>query len=221
MHMTLPFSHRGASIIYEIGMFLLALVSVSLLVIEITRPITIQQSQLFIAIDFAIAIIFLVDFCYGWYRSESSKHFWFTRWWELLAAIPVTNSITQALRVVRALRIIRIIRFAARTEHIITLTDSVPFRVFSLLSVAFTLVFISSVAFHTYESAVNPMVTSLFDSFWWAMSTVTTVGYGDIYPITTAGRMVAIFLMLVGIGTLGALINEIAQIRKGVHINLS
>jgi len=61
-------------------------------------------------------------------------------------------------------------------------------------------------------------VHGFFDSFWWAMSTVTTVGY-DIYPVTTEGRIVAIFLMLTGIGTLGVYTAAIANyvIRQNRH----
>ena len=54
------------------------------------------------------------------------------------------------------------------------------------------------------ESEVNPNVHGLWDSFWWAIVTITTVGYGDIYPVTTGGRVLAIFLMLGGIATMGA-----------------
>lgn len=48
------------------------------------------------------------------------------------------------------------------------------------------------------EVGVNPDIQSFLDTLWWAMSTVTTVGYGDVTPITQAGRVVGIFLMIVG-----------------------
>ena len=49
---------------------------------------------------------------------------------------------------------------------------------------------------------------SLFDSFWWTMTTLTTVGYGDFYPTTTAGRWIGIFLFIFGIGIIGLLLSK-------------
>ncbi|MDX5980600.1 ion channel [Exiguobacterium profundum] len=53
---------------------------------------------------------------------------------------------------------------------------------------------------------------SLFDSFWWTMTTLTTVGYGDFYPSSVAGRWLGIFLFLFGIGIIGALIGKLVEI---------
>lgn len=53
--------------------------------------------------------------------------------------------------------------------------------------------------FYTHEQAVNPNVSTWFDALWWGMSTVTTVGYGDIVPMTIEGRITGIFLMLTGL----------------------
>lgn len=61
-----------------------------------------------------------------------------------------------------------------------------------------------ALGFHYMEAGVNPNVHSLWDSFWWTVVTLTTVGYGDIYPVTTGGRILAIFLMLGGIATFSA-----------------
>ena len=59
-----------------------------------------------------------------------------------------------------------------------------------------------AIGFYFFEKPVHPEL-SLWDSFWWAMVTVTTIGYGDIFPKTVGGRLLAIFLMFAGIGTLG------------------
>ena len=60
------------------------------------------------------------------------------------------------------------------------------------------------------EAGHNENVKSLWDSFWWTIVTITTVGYGDIYPVTTGGRILAIFLMLGGIATFSAATATIA-----------
>lgn len=58
---------------------------------------------------------------------------------------------------------------------------------------------IGAAAFYAVETGVNPTVQHPFDAIWWAFSTVTTVGFGDIVPMTTTGRIIGIGLMLAGI----------------------
>ena len=52
---------------------------------------------------------------------------------------------------------------------------------------------------------------SFFDALWWSAATITTVGYGDIYPVTAAGRIIAVFTMVVGVSTLAVVTARIAQ----------
>ena len=63
-----------------------------------------------------------------------------------------------------------------------------------------TLILIFSVIFYFTESGRNKDIINLFDAVWWAFSTVTTVGYGDLVPATLAGRVISILLMLMGTG---------------------
>ena len=61
------------------------------------------------------------------------------------------------------------------------------------------------------DVGVNGRVHSFFDALWWALATITTVGYGDIFPVTVAGRIVGGFTMIVGISTFALVTAKIAQ----------
>lgn len=61
-----------------------------------------------------------------------------------------------------------------------------------------SLIAISSLLLFHFEHGVNPRINSWLDTLWWAVATVTTVGYGDISPVTTIGKIIGIFMMIVG-----------------------
>jgi voltage-gated potassium channel len=63
----------------------------------------------------------------------------------------------------------------------------------------------------TEDVGQDGRVNSFFDALWWSASTITTVGYGDIYPVTAIGRVIAIFTMLVGVSTLAVVTARIAK----------
>lgn len=60
------------------------------------------------------------------------------------------------------------------------------------------LIVLSSALLYKVEHGINPRIQSWLDTIWWAVATVTTVGYGDVSPITTTGKVVGIFMMIVG-----------------------
>lgn len=68
-------------------------------------------------------------------------------------------------------------------------------------SVMMILLFFSSVGIYYFENPAQPEAfASIFDSLWWATTTITTVGYGDIYPITAGGRFFTFFVLIIGLG---------------------
>jgi voltage-gated potassium channel Kch len=79
-----------------------------------------------------------------------------------------------------------------------------------VLGVVALVVVTAALGFYAAERGINPNVDSLGDAFWWSIVTVTTIGYGDIYPVTTLGRVVGAFLMFAGIGALGLFTAAIA-----------
>ncbi len=112
--------------------------------------------------------------------------------------LPATMQATRVLRLLRLLRLLPAMRFARR----LFTTDGVRFAAL----IAFLTAVGGGTAFASVERHVSP-----WDGVWWAMTTMATVGYGDIYPHTNAGRAIAIAVMVAGIGFGTIVIGAVAQ----------
>ena len=88
----------------------------------------------------------------------------------------------------------KIIHFLRIIWRLIT---SVPFLTLSFFGNAVVLVFATAIYF--IEKDVNPMLNSYIDALWWSFTTTSTVGYGDIVPVTVLGKLIGIAQMLVGV----------------------
>jgi voltage-gated potassium channel len=73
------------------------------------------------------------------------------------------------------------------------------------------IMFWGSAFFYYFEFGKNAEVENFFDAFWWTVVTTTSLGYGDIYPVTTAGRIVGIFLMFFGIVLIGLIAGSVSR----------
>jgi voltage-gated potassium channel len=125
----------------------------------------------------------------------------------VILTIPLLGKALAWLRLARFIRLARfgvIISRAVQAERRLTSGDSL--RVASILTVA--LVCIAGAAQAAFASGD---FTSLWDGIWWAVTTTTTVGYGDLYPTTVPGRIIGMVLMFVGIGFLSLLTASIAS----------
>ena len=198
-------------------MVLLALISIALLIFEVFANVSPEDLKIIHYVDITIALIFLSDFIYDIYRADDKAKFFKNRWWELIAAIPITNETTQALRALKLTRFmpllegLRFIRLTVRLKIIFEASLRLTKHTY-MINVALILtniILFGALAFNYFEEGVNPNVHTFFDSVWWAVVTIATIGYGDIYPVTTGGRIVAIILVFSGVGMLGVLIGVI------------
>lgn len=200
------------SIRSEIIIVLLAIVSVILVIVDVSVELAPADRLFLDRVDLAIALVFLTEWLWRFARAEERGAFFRRSWWELLASIPLTHEMAQSLRglrllrVVRLFRILRVVRLAIRLQILFARSQRLAGET-HLISIATTAAFMilgATLGFHVFEVRANPGVENLFDSFWWAMCTVTTVGYGDVYPMTSGGRMIGLLLMVFGAGVMAA-----------------
>jgi voltage-gated potassium channel len=199
---------------YELFILLLSLLSILNLLLEANAAfVTRDQNTLEVLaiIDGILTVFFLFDFCYRFFTTDSKSGYFFKRWgWaDLVATVPVLR-IFRLFRVVRAGRLMR--QFGPKNM----LNEVVNNRAGSTLYITiFLLIVIAQVAavLELKVEAANPSanLTTAGDAIWWVFVTITTVGYGDFYPTTTAGRVIGVFVMLSGIALIGVLASFLAS----------
>lgn len=162
------------------------------------------------ALDLTLCGLFIVDFFVRLSRSEGFRWRFVRRNWpDLLGAIPFYGPL-RALRIVRVLRVVRLIALGRRVIQRYDL-PLLPTATFAYLFLVVAAVWLGAAAiFFELESPTNEGIDTFDDALWWSMTTLSTVGYGDTYPTTTAGRVVAMVTMVFGVGVLGTLAATIA-----------
>lgn len=163
-----------------------------------------QISILLHYIDNGICVVFLIDFSVRYRQAENKRHFMRWGWIDLLASIP-TLDVMRAGRLLQLIRIIRLIRAFQSTRHIVQhiFRNKIRGTLTSLLLLATIMVVFSSIAILQFETLPNSNIKTAGDAIWWSYVTITTVGYGDKYPVKPEGRIIAAMLMTVGVGLFG------------------
>lgn len=164
-------------------------------------------------IDFLACIVFLVDLCIRFRRASSKLAFLKWGWVDLVSSIPVFDFLRWG-RLIRFIRIIRILRAFRSAKHLISFLyqNRAKSLVGTAALSAMVLVIFSCIAILIFESEPDSNIKTPFDAIWWAISTITTVGYGDKYPVTVEGKLVAMVLMITGVGLFGVLTGLFARL---------
>lgn len=155
-------------------------------------------------IDNFICIVFLVDFWIRFKKADNKLEFMKWGWIDLIASIPFLD-LARAGRVIRLIRLVRVFRALKSTkliyEHITQNKKQSVLTSVALISIL--MIIFSSIAILQFEKDINSNIKTAEDAIWWSYVTITTVGYGDKYPITTEGRIIGAILMTTGVGIFG------------------
>jgi voltage-gated potassium channel len=182
----------------------MAVLSLALVIIETFVLLSPATFHALVVVDRLACGIFLVDVIVRWRREGWSRGFWKWGWLDVLASIPF-DAAFRTLQLVRIYRIIRVLRALYKLQEVATGT-SLTEKLLALPGVAFVMVlFSTTLMLEAERHAPDATIKTGGDALWWALTTVTTVGYGDTYPVTGEGRVIAAVLMLVGIALFGSM----------------
>jgi voltage-gated potassium channel len=198
---------------YDALMLGFSLLAIGMLVVGVAVELGPSSRSILAYADTAVCLVFLTDFIVSLMRAENRWQY-MVRWgWlDLISSIPVLDAarLGRAARVVRILRVIRGVK-ATRMIAAMLFQQRALNAVMAGAFVAILAIFASSFAILSFEENANGTIKNADDAVWWAICTVTTVGYGDYYPVTWEGRIVAFFLMITGAATFGALAGLLAS----------
>lgn len=202
--------------------YTLIIVNVIALIFESYRVIRNEYGLFFDLFEFFSVMIFTVEYAFRLWTADLNKVYDGSKFGnrfkfaisplgiiDLLAILPfylpmilpVDLRVIRILRLFRLLRILKLGRFSKSLKAINEVLKETKSELAITIFVAFILLVLSSTLMYYFEKDAQPdKFASIGHSFWWAVATLTTVGYGDVYPITGIGKILSGVIALIGIG---------------------
>ena len=207
-------------------MFILVLTVLSLaIMVGLVMPrVSVPTKRLLNIYDNIICVVFLLDFAMRMRRAPRTRDYFIGErgWLDLLGSIPSFQiigsgkyaALFRLARLSRLARITRLLRGQSKKELIDdVLENRGQYAVFITLLAALVVLVLASVFVLQFEGKdAEANIQTGGDALWWSWVTITTVGYGDYFPITMGGRIIGFFVMLTGIGIIGALASIFASL---------
>jgi voltage-gated potassium channel len=216
-----PASRRSNA--YHIFILVLTVISLAVMVL-LLLPLSSATLTLLHVYDNGICMIFLLDFAISLKQAPSKRRYFFAErgWLDLLGSIPSfgflrTSALFRLARLSRLARITRLLRGQNRKELVHdVLSNRAQYAAIITALLAFVVLTFGSVVVLSAEShASTANIKTGGDALWWSVVTISTVGYGDYYPVTAVGRIGAFFIMVMGVGIIGALASIMASVVVG------
>lgn len=202
--------HDGA---YLLFILVLSAVGVVLVFLQTVVPLQPDTKIILEYVDTVICVLFLLDFLVTLIQSPSKMRYLVTwGWLDLLSSVP-TVALFRVGRLARIARIVRVMRGirSSRTLIAFILERRAQSTLLAAVLITILLLVLGSVAMLQFEHGQASNIRGAKDAFWWTVVTLTTGGFGDRYPVTTEGRIVAAVLMVAGVALIGILTGFVAS----------
>lgn len=194
---------------FDIFIQVLIVISILSFTIETLPNLEIGIKDFLFAVETFVVIIFTIEYILRIYVADKKFGYIFSFYGvvDLIAIAPyyimlgVDLRSLRILRMLRLFRMLKLVRYNKATQRfysafVIAKEEIVLFGVVTIM-----LLYLSSVGIYYFENGTQPeQFKSIFHSFWWAVATLTTVGYGDVYPVTIGGRIFTFFILMIGLG---------------------
>jgi voltage-gated potassium channel len=196
---------KGQHPSYLIFILVLSIMALIVLAIETLFKFDESTKQILEYADGVVCAVFFLDFLIMLFQAKNKVKYLVTwGWLDLLSSIPMLDVLRwgRTARIMRIFRVLRGIK-AARIVTQILLEKRGQSVSLALILVSIILITVSSISVLHFESTADGTIKTPEDAVWWSIVTITTVGYGDKYPVTTEGRIIATILMIAGVGLFG------------------
>ena len=197
---------------FDVLLIIAILLSVIVVMLDSVAELSSQYGQIFYALEWAFTLIFLVEYCFRLWCIE--KPWAYVRSFygvvDLFGFLPTLLSlwfvgaqyflVIRVLRVLRVFRVLKMARYVGEAELIAQALTASRRKIIVFIACTLALMMVFGSFMYLVEGQINPGFASIPHSIYWAVATMTTVGYGDIVPITGLGQAVASLIMIMGYG---------------------
>ncbi len=204
----------------KFDLFIMFLIFISSLIFVVETSIT---SPFFISaikiIEIVILVIFTVELVLRFYVASSKKEFFLSiyTWIDVLAVLPFWFGFqSQFVRMFRLFRVFRFLRFLNYSKKYVKSHAIEDFTLekiffFRLIFTVFMVLFVASALVFQIENNINPTINTFWDAFYFMAISITTVGYGDITPMTNIAQLIVVVTVLLGITIVPAQITSMIK----------
>lgn len=197
--------------IFDVVLQLLIIISLISFSIQTMPNLSIHAMQMCRAVEIVAVAIFTVEYFLRIMVADCKQSYIFSFWGviDICSILPFYLTMGLDFLALRALRLLRLIRLfklarynkaAYRFNRAFHLAKE---EIILLLITMIIVLYIAAVGIYHFEHQAQPQLfSSVFNGLWWAVSSLTTVGYGDVYPITIGGKIFTFFVLIIGLGVI-------------------